>query len=660
MHCVLVLPGSVFLFRFSVGLLVIYILVITTKNVILLECYRRIRAEMRTFSDSSDDPNEVGVEYEATMSEDEETGSCNFASSEEEQTFSADSRLCSTDSDFDLSDAEGKKLTLSQELANWATSNALTRKAVNEMLDILRRNGHCLPKDQRTLLKTPTDLSATGKCGGQYIYFGLEAAILKILAQNPDFCVHENVIRLVVNVDGVPLFKSINSQFWPILCSFHNLEVFLVALFYGNGKPDPVNEFLHDFLLELTELNENGITCSNKKFSVEIKCFVCDAPARSLLKGTAGHTGYHSCERCVVVGTYCDHRVVFNSSVVEPERTDVKFSQFEYQGSHQHKQSPLLEYGINCVRQFPLDYMHLVCLGVVKRMLRCLKSGPRICKLSTQQITEISNRLMALNGKLPSEFARQPRSLSELDRWKATELRQFLLYTGPLVLKSVVPNQLYYHFLALSISIGILLNSNDEIRHVYQDYAKELLQYFVNDASRIYGETFTVYNVHGLIHLPEDLHFGSLNEISAFPFENYLQRLKKYVRNGNNPVVQVSKRLVELEKSNVHPCGKKKFTTISTRPRDCVFLMQGNTFAFIKSAYEYGHFDCDVYKLKNMQSLFTEPEDSKQFNIAYITDTTLFSKKRLHKSSFMRKVVCLPFKSGFAVFPMLHEVEKCL
>lgn len=79
--------------------------------------------------------------------------------------------------------------------------------------------------------------------------------------------------------------------------------------------------------------------------------------------------------------------------------------------------------------------MHLVCLGVVKRILLLLKNGPAQCKLSMRQIKDISDQLLSYCGKLPSDFARQPRSLLEMDRWKATEFRQFLLYTRPLVLK---------------------------------------------------------------------------------------------------------------------------------------------------------------------------------------------------------------------------------
>lgn len=58
-----------------------------------------------------------------------------------------------------------------------------------------------------------------------------------------------DTIPLVFNIDGLPLFKSSLWQFWPILYKALG-EVFNVALFYGK-KPEPVQEFLHDFLREM-------------------------------------------------------------------------------------------------------------------------------------------------------------------------------------------------------------------------------------------------------------------------------------------------------------------------------------------------------------------------------------------------------------------------
>ena len=50
-------------------------------------------------------------------------------------------------------------------------------------------------------------------------------------------------------------------------------------------------------------------------------------------------------------------------------------------------------------------------------------------------------------------------------------------------------------------------------------------------------------NVHSLIHLKDDIvKFDStLSELSAFPFENHMQVLKKYVRKANSPLRRYSK-----------------------------------------------------------------------------------------------------------------------
>eukprot|EP00111_Clytia_hemisphaerica_P013185 TCONS_00038712-protein len=278
---------------------------------------------------------------------------------------------------------------------------------------------------------------------------------------------------------------------------------------------------------------------------VTVKCIICDAPARAFLKQTINHTGYYSCERCCIKGSW-DGRVVFNSIKEEVARTDNEFARIAY-SKHQKGKTPLIEAGIKCISQFPLDYMHLICLGVVKRILFFLKTGPYRCRISASQVQRVPGRPDSLSGKIPTDLARQPRVLKELKRWKATEFRQFLLYTVPVVLSGILNPTMYTHFLSLSVAVSILLSSDSKKRNHYLRYAGKLLKYFVANCKKLYGSTFTVYNVHNLQHIADDVknYNCSLNEISAFPFENFLQTLKKMVRNSKSPLIQVSNRLCE-------------------------------------------------------------------------------------------------------------------
>lgn len=132
----------------------------------------------------------------------------------------------------------------------------------------------------------------------------------------------------------------------------------------------------------------------------------------------------------------------------------------------------------------------------------------------------------------PGDFNRKPRSLVELPRWKATEFRQFVLYTGPVVLQDKIPQTYLNHFNSLHLAVFILSN-NDLIRK-HGSYANTLLKYFVEQFSSLYGKENISYNVHGLLHVCDDVKvFGNLNNYSAFPFENYLGQLKNLIKGGN-------------------------------------------------------------------------------------------------------------------------------
>lgn len=130
------------------------------------------------------------------------------------------------------------------------------------------------------------------------------------------------------------------------------------------------------------------------------------------------------------------------------------------------------------ISQVPVEYMHLVNLGVMKRLLHLWCKGKKNVRLEPISIKRISELSLEMRKYIPKEFARKSRSLDDLDRWKATEFRLFLLYTGMVVLKDIIPRHLYEHFMCFSLAIRILCGKSHH-SPLNIDYARELLLYFV-------------------------------------------------------------------------------------------------------------------------------------------------------------------------------------
>ena len=206
-------------------------------------------------------------------------------------------------------------------------------------------------------------------------------------------------LELQINVDGIPLFKSTNTCLWPILCSVTNInlrEPFVTGIFCGKEKPGSATEFMSDFVTEATHLLANGLTVDDKKYDVSINSFVCDAPARAFLKGIKTHSGYASCEKCTVHGIY-DGKVVFPYDNA-PLRTDEAFNAMSDEDHHVGP-CPLNPLPIGFVSQFGLDYMHLACLGVTRRLLLYWKGpvGPLHVRLGRKSVCDLSKRLLLLS-----------------------------------------------------------------------------------------------------------------------------------------------------------------------------------------------------------------------------------------------------------------------
>lgn len=138
---------------------------------------------------------------------------------------------------------------------------------------------------------------------------------------------------------------------------------------------------------------------------------------------------------------------------------------------------------IGFIKQVPLDYMHVVCLGV---MLTFWVKGKRNARtVDNEKMITLNGRIETMKKYIPKEFARTPRGFTDVERFKATEFRQIVLYTGPLLLKDVI---------SLHTAIRILCSPNLHLSHL--EASRTLLHYFVQNYGCLYGEQFISHNVH--------------------------------------------------------------------------------------------------------------------------------------------------------------------
>ena len=578
-------------------------------------------------------------------------------------------------------------LDITSQLRSWAIENNITGLALRNLLSIVKLYYNSLPLDPRTLLNTPRKIDIKYIEPGFYYHMGIEKGLYFLLKNSSGTC-KNSVCEVLINIDGLPISKSSSSQLYPILMSLfpHNNIVTTIGLYHGVEKPNSSNTFLRDFVNEAKHLTINGFTFKNKYFQFKIKGFVCDAPAKSFVKCIKGHTGYFSCSKCHQEGQFTNNKMFF-PDIDFTLRTDDDFlnlvDEEHHTGNTILQEIPYL----GLVSSFPLDYMHLHCLGVMKKLLVSIwiKGKPPV-KLRSQKILQISEKLLMQSKNIPNEFCRKPRGLQEANRWKATELRQFLLYSGIVVLYSVIPKKYYDNFLALHLSTFILCNPKSNETQL--DYAHSLLIYFVKSFKILYGQENMSHNVHNLLHVVDDVRlFGCLDNYSAFPFENYLQVLGNLIRKPGKPVQQIVNRLFEAEYANKNVLGCKAkrygahkphdkgpltvnsfspqfleyyfsdFILKSSPPNNCCGLKNGTIVLIENIATGSDSIVIIGKRFKNIENFFINPCPSLHFKIFKVFNLDSELQCWSIKDLDVKFVKLDLYENSFVVLPLLHSEQ---
>ena len=217
--------------------------------------------------------------------------------------------------------------------------------------------------------------------------------------------------------------------------------------------------------------------------------------------------------------------------------------------------------------------------------------------------------------------------------------------------KGIVQDAVYNHFIHLSMVMTSMSAEDDDRRNGCLPYCRQLLQYFVEQAPRVYENGFAVYNVHGVQHIPDDVqrHNLPLHQIDAFGFENALKGLKRMVKGPQNPVAQIYRKNIE---------GRKKVKNdvsasfkISSRPKDCCFETDNKILLVQKVNGE--KISCHSYQKSSLRNISRMPDESAMFGIYYIPRGTGYTSVEMRKEQLKFKCVNLPFKDGIAVIPMV-------
>ncbi|XP_072748528.1 uncharacterized protein [Anoplolepis gracilipes] len=331
------------------------------------------------FSDNEIFDENVNFSTDTNSSNDEENYYIeNINDDDELNDIIDDDRISVNKNDFNVK----------EQLNQWICDYNITHRAIGVLLKILKNIKNVkeledLPLDSRTLLNTPKHTVTREVPRGKYFHYGLENALIDILKTVRLNIVPKN-LEININIDGLLLTKSSKSQFYPILGEIYLriCEPFVIGTYHGYSKPDCPNDFLKDFIKEYISLQEKGLKFNGKYFTVKIRCVICDSPARSFVKCTKAFNGYFGCSKCMQEGDLHNHRMIFLEMSANL-RTDENFVNQENEEHHTGR-----------------SIFERANLGM----------NPYVIFLHGYQVI--------LHG----------RHVAELERWKATELRLFLLY----------------------------------------------------------------------------------------------------------------------------------------------------------------------------------------------------------------------------------------
>ena len=265
--------------------------------------------------------------------------------------------------------------------------------------------------------------------------------------------------------------------------------------------------------------------------------------------------------------------------------------------------SPLMDYpGFDFIKGVPVDWMHQICIGVIKKMLPLtFQVGDTKRRATKRKLSspKLFNDIMQ-KQKVPKEFSRRGRNL-DLKVMKAEEFRNLILFFFPIILACIDGQSDTNErnlWLVMAFQIRAYVLPDTEYENVCQIQLEYCCNRFLTLFEEIYGARHASYNVHMMCHLKQVRERGPLTNTSTFATESYYSEMRRsYVAGTASTGKQLLqnafiKRQLPHRKCHKNIIYHPKDTRMSCNKYFYVFQNNAYTFYIIKEICDDGAYKC--------------------------------------------------------------------
>ena len=229
--------------------------------------------------------------------------------------------------------------------------------------------------------------------------------------------------------------------------------------------------------------------------------------------------------------------------------------------------------GFNFVNDIPVEYLHVCCLGVVKRCVELtFKVGENRIRITKRKLSLPSQFNCQIYYILvPREFNRRIRDL-DFSVYKGQEFRNLILFFFPLILNCIEPGEKERNmWLYLTFMIKACVVPTEEFQAIPLDMIEHCSVKFYSLYQALFGVKNCTYNTHIVgAHIIEIRFHGPLTLTSAFPFESFYGELRNsFVPGTPSTLKQIMQNVLMKRVLASHKCENDIYISEKDTSMEC-------------------------------------------------------------------------------------------